>query len=301
MRFGKPAAPARCLRRALGLGAAVLVAIAGAPAVQARAQVSSATSAAAATAPAAPRARQGEKKRRPPKKDGRSMAHAASKTKSRPASKPPASAPAGAASGDGLPFSLGRPSNVTPNQTGRIVVFPFRNDDGGALSLQVGQLLAARGLDVMSDVKPVDSAEQYRDMATALGLVAYVDGDVRGSDANARATVRIRSGYSGRKVAEVSFKESRENLPREISDRLWTKLGPSVAHACVDAAKPRKKSRTTLEINAGTPIETVPRAPPPHPSSADQAPGTGRGHGTTRIPDAKPPAPAASAREPKSA
>lgn len=300
MSSGKPPEPRRFRQRALGFGALVLAVVVGGPAGRAEATTSSPASA-AATSPRAARARQGQKKRRT-QKDARASSQA-SRTKGKPSSRvPPHPTATGTAPGDGLPFALVRPSKVTPNQAGKIVVFPFRNDDGGAVSTQVSQLLAARGLDVMSDVKPVDSAEQFRDMATALGLVAYIDGDVRGSGATARATVRIRSGYSGRKLTEVSFKESRENLPRELSDQLWAKLGPSVAHACVDAAKPRKKSRTTLQINAGTPIETVPNAPRAHPSSADQAPGAGKGHGA-RVPDTRRPAsaPAPSSGEPKSA
>jgi hypothetical protein len=295
----KATAPRRCCGRALGFGALALAVILGVPGGGvAQAEPASATAAPAGRSHgAATRQRQ---KKRPAKKDARSASQA-SGPKGKASARTAAGTTPRPAPGDGLPFSLARPSKVTPNQAGKIVIFPFRNDDAGAISTQVGQLLAARGLDVMSDVKPVDSAEQYRDMATALGLVAYVDGDVRGSQVASRATVRIRSGYSGRKMAEVSFKESRENLPREISDQLWAKLGPSVAHACVDAAKPRKKSRT-LQINAGTPVETVPNPPRTRPSSADQAPGSAKGH-SARIPDARPsaPRPAAASNEPERA
>ncbi len=148
-----------------------------------------------------------------------------------------------------------KPTNVVPNQQGKIVVFPFKNDDGNLVSTQVGQLLEARGLEVVSGVSPVDNADQYRDVATHLKLIAYVDGDVRGSDTKATAMLRVRSGFTGRHVLQTTFTESRANLPREISDKLWTKLGPVMARATVDATKPRKQSKTTLQINAGTPIE----------------------------------------------
>jgi hypothetical protein len=150
-----------------------------------------------------------------------------------------------------------KPANVVPNQQGKVVLFTFRNDDGDAISRQVGQLLGSRGLDVMTGVQRVDTSEQFRDVATHLGLVAYVDGDVRGSDAKTKVIVRLRNGYTGRNVSQASFTESRPNLSREISDKLWTRLGPAMARACKDAEKPRKKSRA-LQINAGTPIETVP-------------------------------------------
>lgn len=182
-------------------------------------------------------------------------------------SKEDSSAPESAA---GLPFAISRPSHVTPNQGGRIVVFPFPGDDG-TLSTQVSQLLAARGLDVLTDVKPVDSAEQYREVATTLRLAAFVEGDLKGTEEKAKAVVRVRSGYSGRKMVEVSFKDKLENLPREISDRLWVKLGPSVAHACVEASRPRRKTKGALVINAGTPIETIP-APPKAPATNEATP-----------------------------
>jgi hypothetical protein len=153
-----------------------------------------------------------------------------------------------------------KPANVVPNQQGKVVLFGFRNDDSEQISRQVGQLLGSRGLEVMTGVRRVDTTEQFRDVATHLGLVAYVDGDVRGNDAKLKVTVRLRNGYSGRNVSQAVFTESRPNLTREISDKLWTKLGPALARACKDAEKPRKKSRT-LQINAGTPIETVPNPP----------------------------------------
>jgi hypothetical protein len=164
------------------------------------------------------------------------------------------------AAAPGSTWLFTKPANVVPNQQGKLVLFGFRNDDGEQISRQVGQLLGSRGLEVMTGVRRVDTTEQFRDVATHLGLVAYVDGDVRGNDAKLKVTVRLRNGYSGRNMSQAVFTESRPNLAREISDKLWTKLGPAMARACKDAEKPRKKSRT-LQINAGTPIETVPNPP----------------------------------------
>jgi len=221
--------------------------------------------AAVAAAPDAGAAHQGRKKRHP-----KADAGATTSRKGR-TSRAPASASAAAASG--LPFAISRSSRVTPNQGGRVVIFPFPGDDG-TLTKQVSQLLAARGLEVLTDVKPVDTAEQYRDLATTLHLAAYVEGDLRGTEDKARAVVRVRSGYSGRKVREATFKDSLENLPGEISDGLWPKLGPSLAHACADAARPRRKTRGALVINAGTPIETIPA--PPKPRTDDSSAGSGK-------------------------
>lgn len=158
-------------------------------------------------------------------------------------------------------FFLHRPSNVVPNQHGKVVIFPFRDDDDGQLSTQVGELLEARGLEIVTGVRRVDSPEQYRDVATQLDLVAYVDGDVRGTEAKTKATIRLRDGHSGRPVSQATFSESRSDLARALSDNLWKKLGRAMARACADADKPRKASRTTLRINAGVPLD-APEADP---------------------------------------
>jgi hypothetical protein len=163
-----------------------------------------------------------------------------------------------------------RAASGTPSQHGKVVLFPFRDDDY-ELSKHIGRLLEARGLEIMSGVRPVDSAEQYRDMATHLVLVGYVDGSVRGTGTKTKVTVRLRSGYSGRIVAQPSFVESHANLRHELGEKLWKRLGPAVARTCKEASKPRRRSRTTLTIDAGTPIDTTPRDPPPEPPATTTA------------------------------
>ena len=64
----------------------------------------------------------------------------------------------------------------------------------------------------------------------------------------------MRSGYSGRKVAAVTFRESPLHLRAEVEDKLWTKIGPAIARACTDASKPRKRDRDPMMIEAGTPL-----------------------------------------------
>ena len=146
---------------------------------------------------------------------------------------------------------------IVPNQEGKIVVFPIKEDDDHAISAQVERLLRSRGLEVVTGVRPVDTAEQYREMATHLGVVAYVDGTFREGERSSRVTVQVRSGYSGRRVAATTFKESNLHLHAEIEDKLWTKLGPAIGRACADAAKPRKRGRGPLLIEAGTPLAST--------------------------------------------
>ena len=157
-------------------------------------------------------------------------------------------------SSDSSTFLLGKTAHVVPNQQGKIVVFHFRNDDDGALSRQVGQLLQARGLELVPDVQPVDTAEQFRDVATHLDLVGYVDGDLKPMrDGKAKLTLRVRNGYTGRHVTQAVFTEPVDELPRALSGKLWSKLAPAIAQACSDASKPRHRTRT-MQINAGTPL-----------------------------------------------
>lgn len=151
-------------------------------------------------------------------------------------------------------FLLGKTAHVVPNQQGKIVVFHFRNDDDGGLSMQVGQLLQARGLELVPDVQPVDTAEQFRDVATHLDLVGYVEGDLKPTrDGKAKLTLRVRNGYTGRHVTQAVFTESVDNLPRTLSGKMWSKLAPAIAQACSDASRPRHRTRT-MQINAGTPL-----------------------------------------------
>lgn len=151
---------------------------------------------------------------------------------------------------------------VVPNQDGKIVLFPFQGDDDQSIAALVERLLRARGLEVMTGVRPVDTAEQYRELAGTLNLVGFIAGTVKEGGSNARVTVKLRSGYTGRSLATPTFKETKLHLRSEIEEKLWTKLGPAVARACVDATKPRKRGRGPLLIEAGTPIADGDRGDP---------------------------------------
>jgi hypothetical protein len=147
-----------------------------------------------------------------------------------------------------------RQPKEVPNQEGKIVVFPIDGDDDHSITAQVERLLRARGLEVATDVRRVDTAEQFRELTTALGFVAYVDGTFKETPAIARLSIQVRSGYSGRRVALASFRESKLHLRAEVEEKLWSKVGPAIARACVDAGKPRKRDRDPLMIEAGTPL-----------------------------------------------
>ena len=141
-----------------------------------------------------------------------------------------------------------------PDQEGKIVVFPFKGDDEGSIGALIERLLKARGLEVVTGVRPVDTPEQYRELAGTLGLIAFVDGSLKEGESSARLTIQVRSGYSGSRATLATFKETKLHLRAEIEEKLWTKLGPTMARAAVDATKPRKRGRGPLIIEAGTPL-----------------------------------------------
>jgi hypothetical protein len=145
-------------------------------------------------------------------------------------------------------------SKSAPNQDGKVAVFPIRYDDESAFTAQIQRLLRARGLDVAGDVRRVDTAEQFRELSTALGFAAYVDGEYNDSPTKSRLTIVVRNGYTGKKVAVTTFRETKLHLRAEVEDNLWTKIGPAIARACVDASKPRKRDRDPMMIEAGTPL-----------------------------------------------
>ena len=144
------------------------------------------------------------------------------------------------------------------------MLLPLRDDDDHSFTSQVERLLRAHGVDVATDVRGVDTPEQFRELATHLGIAAFVDGNLkeREGDAISKVTVQVRSGYTGRRLTLVTFRETKIHLRAEMEDKLWTKVGPSIARACVDAAKPRKRDRDPMMIQAGVPLN-VPDPPPP--------------------------------------
>ena len=85
-------------------------------------------------------------------------------------------------------------------------------------------------------------------------IAAYVDGEYNEGPTKSRLTIVVRNGYTGKKVAVTTFKETKLHLRAEVEDNLWTKIGPAIARACADASKPRKRDRDPMMIEAGTPL-----------------------------------------------
>jgi len=164
----------------------------------------------------------------------------------------PARRPATASAG---PRSKPKSDGTTVN--GNVAVFGFTGEGAARVQQVVVGTLRARGLQVTTSLRPVDSAEQYREMAATLRLAAYIDGTVGGAGSRGQATVRVRSGVTGRRIASVRFSADRSALAENVGSGLWPRTGSQLAHLCGEAAKPSKGGRRALRIDAGTPIEAA--------------------------------------------
>jgi len=145
-----------------------------------------------------------------------------------------------------------------PPPQGKFVVFTFAGEGGHRVQQQVINSLRAKGLKVITNLRPVDSPEQYREMSVTLNLVGYVDGEYAGEGDQASATVYVRSGVTGMRAVSTTFAGDRRTLPTEVGKGLWDRISPDLSKMCVEAAKPRKAERAPLRIEAGTPLENRP-------------------------------------------
>lgn len=137
---------------------------------------------------------------------------------------------------------------------GKVAVLSFNGDDAEAVRRQVMHLLKSKGMRVMTNLRPVDSAEQYREMSATLNLVAYIDGEVTIEGNDGSVTVFVRNGATGMRTASATIAADRHQLAASLGKEIWDKIGPALSQACADASKPRKGGREPMRINAGTPL-----------------------------------------------
>lgn len=142
-----------------------------------------------------------------------------------------------------------------PVARGKVAILAFDGDGAAPLRARVVRLFRSKGLKVTTNLRPVDSAEQYREMADTLGLAAFLDGEASEDGDQASVTVHVRSGVTGLRVASTTLSGERRKLATEVDKTLWTQVGPPLARVCAEAAKPRKREREPMRIEAGTPLE----------------------------------------------
>jgi hypothetical protein len=164
----------------------------------------------------------------------------------------PAQRPAAASAG-----SKSKSKSDAPNVSGKVAVFGFTGEGASRVQQVVVSTLRTRGLQVTTSLRPVDSAEQFREMAATLRLAAYIEGAVGGD--GSQATVHVRSGMTGRRIASVRFSGERGSLPADVGNGLWPRTGSQLARLCAEAAKPRKGAPRAMHINAGTQLENTVR------------------------------------------
>ena len=140
---------------------------------------------------------------------------------------------------------------------GKVAVLGFTGEGAARVQQAVVSTLRTRGLEVTTSLRPVDSAEQYREMAATLQLAAYIDGTVGGAGTRGQATVRVRSGVTGRRIASLRVTGDRTTLASDVGNKLWPRTGPQLTRLCAAASKPRKAGRHALRIDAGTPLENT--------------------------------------------
>ena len=153
------------------------------------------------------------------------------------------------------------PERPGARSKGKVAVFVFDGDDVyQPIRAEVVRLLRRKGFNVTANLRPVDSAVQYREMSNALHLAAYVEGEVTGEGARQSARIRLRSGLSGQRVAAATFSGPTPKLVGAIDRGLWPRLGPAVAHACAGASHTRHNEREILRIDAGDAGDSIPVA-----------------------------------------
>jgi len=143
----------------------------------------------------------------------------------------------------------------------KVATFAFTNDAGEAIRKQVHHVLKAKGLKVDTSLRPLfDNAEQFRETATQLALVGYIDGEVESDRAGGSATIFFRDASTGLRSWSFTFTADRRQLPATVGKQLWEQLLPALGRASATlTASPRKLEREPLRIEAGTPL---PDAPP---------------------------------------
>jgi hypothetical protein len=150
------------------------------------------------------------------------------------------------------------PPPVTPGS--KVATFAFTNDSGDAIRKQVQHVLKSKGVKIDTSLRALfDRGEQFRETAVALGLVAYIDGEVEIDGNNASATIFIRDGATGLRTWSTTFTAPRRTLGSTLGKELWEQMSPALGRACAAmAAKPAGSERAPMRIDAGTPLADNP-------------------------------------------
>jgi hypothetical protein len=139
--------------------------------------------------------------------------------------------------------------------TSKVAVFNFDGDEFTNVRKHVITVLTNQGLHVDTSLRPVQSAEEFRDMGAMLDIAAYVHGRIKDLPADkAEATIMVRSGVTGRTIATATIAGHRRGLRFDVEEKLWDHVGKALMRACKEATKPRRPRTEPMRIEAGTPL-----------------------------------------------
>lgn len=156
---------------------------------------------------------------------------------------------------------LDAPVRPGARSKGKVAVFVFRGDDVyEPVRAAVVRVLRDKGLNVTATLRPVDSAAQYREMSFALNLGVFVEGELWGEGARQSAIIYLRSGVTGQRIASAKFSGRTKEIVGAVGRGLWPRVGGAMLRACSSAARPRRRERQPLRIEAGTPLDETPAA-----------------------------------------
>jgi hypothetical protein len=148
----------------------------------------------------------------------------------------------------------GRSSN-DPSTMGKIAVFDFDGDEATSVRKHVIMALSGRGLEIDTSLRPVQTADEFRDMGAMLNLAAYVHGQIKvHSPERATATIVVRSGVTGRPLLTTTIPGHPRGIRFDVEEKLWERVGKAVLRACKEATKPRRPRTAPMHIEAGTPL-----------------------------------------------
>jgi hypothetical protein len=144
------------------------------------------------------------------------------------------------------------PEKPGAHSRGKVAVFVFKGDDVyEPMRAQVVKILRKKGLNVTANLRPVDTAAQFKEMSVTLNMAAFIEGDVRGDGAHQSAHIRLRSGMSGQPIAAATFSGPTPKIVGDIGRQFWTRVGPAMMRACAGSTHPRRLERAPLRIDAG--------------------------------------------------
>ena len=151
------------------------------------------------------------------------------------------------------------PERAGGHSKGRVAVFVIKGDDVyEPVRAAVVKTLRRKGLSVTASLQPVDSAAQYREMSSALHVAVFVDGDVSGEGERQNARIRLRSGVTGQPIGSANFSGPTPKIVGDVGRILWKRLGSATIRACSSAARPRRREREPMRIDAGASVDDGP-------------------------------------------